>query len=147
MTLPAHGAALSFAIAATELAEEHCNRRAVQDHLNVGQRRGRAMLSWQVHGDHDQGRQGGLVSVLSDETLDMRTLEVGALGKAPTRPYESEFRVGLIAPTTRPGTYDIFVSVGRRDGTPVIALPLPDDDGQRRDWLGTITLAKRKVPK
>ena len=91
--------------------------------------------------------KGGLVSVLSDETLDMRTLEVGCSAKLPRDLTKANFRVGLIAPTTRPGTYDIFVSVGRRDGTPVIALPLPDDDGQRRYWLGTITLAKRKVPK
>jgi hypothetical protein len=86
--------------------------------------------------------KGGLVSVLSDETLDMRTLNVGEPGKAPARTHESDFRVGLIAPTTRPGTYDVFVSVGRRDGTPLIALPLPGDDGQRRYKLGTITLVK-----
>jgi len=80
--------------------------------------------------------KGGIVSVLSDESLDMRSLEVGAPGKAPVREHESELTVGLIAPATKPGTYDIFVSVGRRDGTPVIALPLADDDGQHRYKLG-----------
>jgi hypothetical protein len=39
-----------------------------------------------------------------------------------------------------PGDYDVFVSVGQRDGTPTIALPLPDDDGQRRYKLGRMTL-------
>jgi hypothetical protein len=34
----------------------------------------------------------------------------------------------------------MFVSVGRRDGTPTIALPLPPDDGQRRYKVGRITL-------
>jgi hypothetical protein len=37
----------------------------------------------------------------------------------------------------------LFVSVGQRDGTPQLALPLPADDGQRRYPIGTVTL----VPK
>jgi len=86
----------------------------------------------------------GIVSVLSDESLDMRSLEVGKPGKAPTKTHVSEFRVGLIAPTTKPGTYDVFVSVGKRDGTPMIALPLPDGDGQRRYKMGTIEVAEKK---
>jgi len=53
---------------------------------------------------------------------------------------KSEFRVGLIAPATKPGTYDVFVSVGRRDGTPTIALPLPDEDGQHRYKIGRVEL-------
>lgn len=88
--------------------------------------------------------KGGIVSVLSDEGFDMRTLEVAAPGKAPTKTHEREFRVGLIAPTTRPGTYDVFVSVGKRDGTPVIALPLKDDDGQRRYRVGRIVIEAKK---
>lgn len=87
--------------------------------------------------------QGGIVSVLSDESLDMRTLEVGPPGKAPVKTHESEFRVGLIAPTTKPGVYNVYVSVGKRDGTPVIALPLPNDDGQRRYRLGQITIGEK----
>jgi len=35
---------------------------------------------------------------------------------------------------------DVFVSVGRRDGTPEIALPLPHDDGQRRYRIGKIDI-------
>jgi hypothetical protein len=44
------------------------------------------------------------------------------------------------APNTQPGTYALYVSVGTRDGTPVIALPLENDDGHRRYKLGTIEL-------
>ena len=44
------------------------------------------------------------------------------------------------APNTQPGTYGLYVSVGMRDGTPVIALPLENDDGHRRYRLGTIQL-------
>jgi len=85
-------------------------------------------------------RKGGIVSVLVDEALNLRNLKVGPIDKAPVEKHESEFIVGLYAPTTRPGTYDLFISVGERDGTPVIAMPLKDDDGQRRYRLGSITL-------
>jgi len=84
--------------------------------------------------------KGGIVSVLVDETINMRDLKVGPQGTAPVTKYESEFIIGLYAPTTRPGTYYLYISVGRRDGTPTIALPLKDGDGQRRYCLGSIIL-------
>jgi hypothetical protein len=87
-----------------------------------------------------KAEDGGIVSVLTDETLNMRDLQVGPPGEAPVTKHESEFIVGLYAPTTRPGAYEVFLSVGRRDGTPTIALPLMDSDGQRRYRLGKITL-------
>ena len=85
--------------------------------------------------------QGGIVSVLVDESLNMRDLKVGPPGKSPVRRHESHFIVGLYAPATRPGPYDLFISVGARDGTPTIALPLTGDDGQRRYRIGAITLS------
>ena len=45
-----------------------------------------------------------------------------------------------MAPVTRPGTYDVYISVGRRDGTPTIALPLAGNDGGQRYKLGQVTL-------
>jgi hypothetical protein len=84
--------------------------------------------------------KGGIVSVLSDESLDMRCLKVGAPGVNPITKWESAFTIGLVAPTTKPGNYDLFISVGSRDGTPQIALPLDGHDGQRRYRLGKITL-------
>lgn len=84
--------------------------------------------------------QGGIASVLGDESLNMRDLPVGSAAAPPVVEHESGFVVGSVAPTTRPGTYDVFISVGERDGTPRIALPLKDDDGQRRYRLGSITL-------
>lgn len=86
--------------------------------------------------------KGGLVSVLSDETLDMRHLQVGPPGQAPTTAHTSQFRIGWIAPATQPGDYEVFVSVGTRDGTPKIALPLDSDDKARRYAIGRITLVK-----
>ena len=38
----------------------------------------------------------------------------------------------------RPGTYDVFVSVGSRHGTPGISLPLPEGDGKKRYRLGKL---------
>ncbi len=86
--------------------------------------------------------KGGVVSVLTDETITMRDLEVGPPGKAPIARHKSEFIIGLYGPTTRPGTYRLYVSVGLRDGTPTIALPLENDDGHRRYLLGSITLER-----
>lgn len=80
--------------------------------------------------------------MLTDESMDMRNLKVGQPDTAPVTTLESDFTIGLIAPTTKPGTYDLFISVGTRDDTPKIALPLTGDDGQRRCRLGTVTLQK-----
>ena len=84
--------------------------------------------------------KGGLVAVLADEAFDVRSLPVAAAGRAQEIRHVSRFRAGWIAPATRPGAYEVFVSVGRRDGTPVLALPLEGDDGARRYRVGRLTL-------
>jgi hypothetical protein len=38
----------------------------------------------------------------------------------------------------KPGKYGVYISVGTATGEPVIALPLPDEDGRRRYRLGSI---------
>jgi len=78
-----------------------------------------------------------------DESFDARTLEVAAPGAAPERAASSSHGFALNLPA---GEYDVFVSVGRRDGTPVIALPLADTDGHRRYKLGKITVAPKAQP-
>lgn len=84
--------------------------------------------------------QGGLVSVLVDEQLDMRQLATGPADQIPAKPLVSEFVIGHVAPVVRTNTYTVYVSVGMRDGTPRLALPLAGDDGQHRYKLGPITL-------
>jgi hypothetical protein len=84
--------------------------------------------------------KGGIVAALADDTLDMRSLKVGPPNQAPETTHQSVFTTGLYAPATLPGTYDLYVSVGYRDGTPRIALPLPDGDGYHRYKVGAITL-------
>ncbi len=84
--------------------------------------------------------KGGIVAVLSDETFDVKDLPVGPPEEAPEISHTARFRIGHVAPTTKPGTYDVYLSVGRRDGTPVFALPYPEDDGARRYKIGRIEL-------
>ncbi|MGC8642428.1 MAG: DUF4832 domain-containing protein [Isosphaeraceae bacterium] len=82
----------------------------------------------------------GIVAVLADDGFNVRSLKPGPAGHAPTTERTKEFTVGLLAPVVQPGTYDVYVSVGLGDGTPRIALPLADNDGQKRYRLGQITL-------
>ena len=88
--------------------------------------------------------KGGIVSVLADEQFNVRDLTPGPASAAPTRRSECEFVIGQFAPVTKPGQYTVFVSVGQRDGTPRIALPLADDDGQHRYRLGAIMLRQEQ---
>ena len=77
---------------------------------------------------------------LSDEAFDLRGLKPSVGGERPSVTRTAVFRVGHLAPVTRPGVYDVYLSVGRRDGTPQLALPLAGEDGQRRYRLGRVTL-------
>jgi hypothetical protein len=94
--------------------------------------------------------QGGFVAVQVDESLDMRQLPVGPKDAAEVRSLESTFIVAeryldgprTFARTVATGVYDVLISVGQRDGTPRIALPLEGDDGQRRYRLGKIELVE-----
>ncbi len=86
---------------------------------------------------------GSIVAVLADEHFDVKELRVAAPGKASVKELNSRFTVALRhgqhAPPVKPGEYDLFVSVGRLDGTPTIALPLRGDDGQKRYKVGQMT--------
>jgi hypothetical protein len=95
--------------------------------------------------------RGGIAGVFVDEAFDMRTLPVGAPGKA--EPVGREVKnltqaskplaVFALPPSRilKPGRYTLWISVGSRTGTPKIALPLANDDGQRRYRLGEILIA------
>ncbi len=110
---------------------------------------------------------GGIASVRVDETMNLRRVLPDCLGQSSPIRYQQEstflqaesLRRASFDPipvsditredlesfakrtgTLRPGTYDLFISVGSRIGTPRIALPLRDGDGQRRYKLGRITV-------
>jgi hypothetical protein len=91
-----------------------------------------------------KNEQGGITAVLCDESFNVRELPVGLPGEAPTKTIVSALVVALktygYAPYTQPGPYTLYVSIGKRDGTPVIALPHVNDDGHRRYKVGTIEL-------
>ncbi|MDO4557448.1 MAG: hypothetical protein Q4C47_00585, partial [Planctomycetia bacterium] len=85
--------------------------------------------------------ENGIATVFVDESLEMRSLETSATAEmAPVVERKSVFRISPYGPVVKPGEYDVYVSVGRRDGTPVIALPYENDDGGRRYRVGRITV-------
>lgn len=96
--------------------------------------------------------RGGIVSVNVAESFDLKQLQPVEPGKGPATEVTAQFVVdrafvdplGKLAPATKPGDYDVFISVGQRDGTPVIALPLKGDDGGRRYKMGRLRVTERK---
>jgi len=94
--------------------------------------------------------QGGIVSVHVDESFDVRELKPAEKGKAVGQDrtmraviaMAHQDPMGTFAPSVKPGTMDVFISVGKRDGTPVIALPLGEDDGHRRYKIGSMRVNK-----
>jgi hypothetical protein len=79
---------------------------------------------------------GAIRAVLSGQSFDVGSLDVGAPGQAPIRSITDAVRVPADLPA---GSYGLFASVGAPDGTPRIALPLPDDDRERRYRIGRIS--------
>lgn len=96
--------------------------------------------------------RGGIVSVNVAESFDLKQLQPIEPGKGPATEVTAQFVVGRafvdplgkLAPATKPGDYDVFISVGQRDGTPVIALPLKGGDGGRRYKTGRLRVTERK---
>ncbi len=81
--------------------------------------------------------KGGIAAVFVDQGLDVRSLPVGAPGKAEARSHDAAFTLPFYL---KPGDYGLWVSVGTATGTPRIALPLPDGDGERRYRLGSLAV-------
>ena len=67
----------------------------------------------------------------------IRSLRLPVPGSAPVKQLRSGFALSQVV---KPGTYDVFISVGERDGTPRLALPLADADGHRRYRLGAVNV-------
>jgi len=82
--------------------------------------------------------KGGIAGVFVDDSFDMRKLPVGEKDKSEVKSQERYF---LLPFNMKPGEYDIFVSVGTNTGTPKVALPLPNNDGQKRYYLGKLKVA------
>lgn len=93
-------------------------------------------------------QKGGIVSVLVDSSFDVKHLAVAEPEQADARRLTSAFRIapkfsdraGEFFRAFEPGTFDLFVSVGQQDGTPLYELPYPGNDGKKRYKLGEITV-------
>lgn len=58
----------------------------------------------------------------------------------------AEFYAGPVTPSTKAGDCDVYVSVGKRDGTPIYELPLDGGDGKKRYKIGSIRLREPSKP-
>ena len=99
--------------------------------------------------------KGGIVSTHVDPGMNLKDLKVADPGKAPHVGLESGLVIAmgfrevfrgedkLFAMTAHPGDYEMYVSVGKPDGTPVYRLPYDDDDGHRRYTVGGIKVLDR----
>ncbi|MBI1390242.1 MAG: DUF4832 domain-containing protein [bacterium] len=80
---------------------------------------------------------GGICGVFVNEDVHVREFPVGPPDEAPEQEVALTCR---FARNMKPGMYQVFVSVGMGDGTPVIALPHEGDDGHRRYFVGEISI-------
>jgi len=100
--------------------------------------------------------KGGIAGVFVDEDFNVRELPVGPpdqamiISRKVFGPKFEENDQPLITYTLppahilKPGAYDVYISVGTATGEPVLALPLPNDDGRRRYRLGSIKVVAGK---
>lgn len=97
--------------------------------------------------------KGGLISVLTDEGFNVTELQVSAPSSAPIKKITSVFTiapscndtVNLFFRGVKAGIYDLYVSVGKKDGTPVFELPYNDHDGHKRYKMGSIEILARII--
>ncbi|HOV32879.1 MAG TPA: DUF4832 domain-containing protein [Candidatus Hydrogenedens sp.] len=75
--------------------------------------------------------KGGIVAVFCDEDFNVKQLPIGLP--------DVERKVSFLLPVLlKEGTYTVSISVGSRIGTPIIQLPLPDNDGTKRYAIGQV---------
>ncbi len=95
--------------------------------------------------------KGGIISVLADKTLNVKALQVWEPQKEIPEKIMSTFTVAAAFKdpvktffrAAKSGKYDVYVSVGKEDGTPVFELPYNGNDGQKRYKMGQIEVLDR----
>ena len=86
-------------------------------------------------------KEGGIAAVLADGDFDLSGLPVSKPGEVKVRTHTAQFTLGRWrSPVLPPGEYEVFVSVGEADGTPVCELPHAGGDGQRRYRMGSVVV-------
>jgi hypothetical protein len=103
-----------------------------------------------------EDEKGGIAGVFVDEDFNVRELPVGPpdqamiIGRIEFGPGVEENDKPVLTYTLppahilKPGTYGVYISVGTATGEPILALPLPNDDGHRRYRLGSIKVTSGK---
>lgn len=82
-------------------------------------------------------KEGNIVSVMVDSSFNVNTLAVAQEGYAEGIMQEKNFRLHGLLPG---GVYEVYLSLGSIAGTPQIAMPIDGGDGERRYYLGDITV-------
>lgn len=92
--------------------------------------------------------RGGIVSVMVDPNFNVKSMMPAKVGEAVDHKVVSEFRVayelqdvkGPFSRACKAGEYDVYISVGTLDGTPIFELPYDETDGKKRYKIGRIKL-------
>lgn len=87
-------------------------------------------------------QQENIVSKTTETGFNTKDLYVSdqQVGKTGYEPNEvTNLTLSYKAPAT-PGTYNLYVSVGLSDGTPVYELPYHNNDGEKRYAIGSLTV-------
>lgn len=94
----------------------------------------------------------GIVAILVNANANVRALPVRQMTlRGPSASNNPEEDLGPPVPTTwstesclpfqlKPGRYQVYLSLGTVTGTPTIAMPLGNDDGQRRYRVGEVEI-------
>ena len=93
----------------------------------------------------------GIVSVWVDDRLNVKTLPTDKPGRASSTKLTSQITVapafadrsGDYFRACQAGTYQLYVSLGAKDGTPLYELPYAGSDGRKRYRMGQIVVAAR----
>jgi len=83
--------------------------------------------------------KGGIVAVFADESFRLDSVPVLSGGVSQAVAKERSFPIPF---QLKPGSYDVFVSVGEKGGKPLIELPLDGSDGAKRYKIGTCSTWK-----
>jgi hypothetical protein len=97
--------------------------------------------------------KGGIVSVHVHDGMNVNALKTAGIGEAPVETTRSNFVLAsnFVDPVktfyraARAGEYDVFFSIGAKEGTPQLELPHDGDDGHMRYKMGRIRVGERQV--
>lgn len=82
-------------------------------------------------------KDGNIVSVMVDDSFNVSALTVAPEGAAEGIVEEKNLRLHGLLPG---GVYEAFISLGSISGKPEIAMPINGDDGEKRYYIGDVTV-------